>query len=133
MSATQVIRPPTEPIARASVADVDASALAVVRAYVLAANEHQESRLRLDAARAALDAVAGANAALTYAGAEVLKFDVQLKRSVDVDRLAARWPEAYADVVTETTSYRLNISAYVRQVFRMRTWRAVLARRGNGG
>lgn len=129
MSATQVIRPPAEPVVRAGTYEVDASVLAVVRAYVLAADGHQEARVRLDAARAALDGVAGASAELTYVGAPVLSFDGYLKRSVDVDRLAARWPEAYADVATESTAYRLNIGSYVRQVFRMRTWRAAMARR----
>lgn len=129
MSATQVIRPPTEPVTRAGTSDVDVSMLATIRAYVLAADDSYQAKARLEGLRAQLDVLAGSSQELSYAGASVLTFEDQIKRSVDVDRLAARWPEAYADVVTATDGYRLSIGAGVRRLLRKRTWRAAMARR----
>lgn len=129
MGATQVTRPPAEPVVRAGVFDVDTAMLATIRAYVLAADESYQAKTKLEVLRAMLDVMAGDRQELTYGGAAVLTFEDQLKRSVDVDRLAARWPEAYADVVTATDTYRLSIGAEVRRLLRKRTWRAAMARR----
>lgn len=129
MSATQVTRPPVEPVARAGVSDVDAATLATIRAYVLAADDSYQSKTRLEVLRAMLDVMAGNAQELTYAGASVLVFEDQFKRSVDIDRLKARWPEAYADVVTASDGYRLSIASGVRQLLKKRTWRAAMTRR----
>lgn len=129
MGATQVIRPPAEPVMRAGVSDVDARTLATVRAYVLAADEAYQAKARLEGLRAQLDSLAGDKQELTYAGASVLTFEDQFKRTVDLDRLKDRWPEAYADVVTASDGYRLSIASGVRQLLKRRTWRAAMARR----
>ena len=129
MNATQLTRPTAEPVARAGTCDVGDLTLAAIRAYVLAADEHQQTKNRLERERAALDALAGDSQALTYSGVPVLSFEEIRKRSIDVDRLAARWPAAYEDVVTETTTHRLNIVGEVRRLLRRRTWRAAMGRR----
>lgn len=129
MGATQVIRPPAEPVVRAGTSDVEVSTLATIRAYVLAADEHYQAKLKLETLRAMLDALAGDKQELTYAGGSVLTFEDQLKRTVDLDRLKDRWPEAYADVVTASDGYRLSIASGVRQLLKRRTWRAAMARR----
>jgi hypothetical protein len=119
----------TPPAARAGTLDVDAAVVGALRAYVLAADEHQAAKKRMDDARAALDAAAGDSEMVTHAGATVFQFQQTARRTVDIDRLAERHPEVYADVATESTSYRLVVDPETRRLLRLRTWRAAVRRR----
>jgi hypothetical protein len=128
MVATEISNHKTEPPVRAGVIDVDLAAVAALRDYVLAADRYAEAKKAMDAARAALDQAAGTHAEVTHADRPAFRFKPHQRRTANLDRLATRHPTAYADVVDETTSYRLDIDTDLRTLLRPRTWRAALRR-----
>jgi hypothetical protein len=114
---------------RTGTVDVDLAVIAALRAYVLAADEYAEAKKRMETARAALDDAAGDRAEITHASQTAFRFKPYQRRNADLDRLALRHPDVYADVVSETTSYRLDINADYRRRLRLRTWRAAVRRK----
>jgi hypothetical protein len=128
MVATEITSPGRKapPVVRAGTVEVDLAAVAALREYVLAADEFAAAKQKMEAARAALDGAAGGHAEVTFAGETVWRFKPQQRRSVDIDRLAQRHPAVYADVVTETDGYRLDVDAEYRRRLRLRTWRAAI-------
>lgn len=68
------------------------------------------ARKAKDAAKARLVAHLGGNEIAARDGMPVFTYEPSPRRSVDMERLAANWPAAYADVVTEKPSPRLNIA-----------------------
>ena len=133
MVATEISNRPAPPAARTGSVDVDLPALAALRDYVLAADRFAEAKKAMEAARAVLDELAGDHQAVTHAGQTAYQLKAYPRRTADLDRLAQRHPDVYADVVTESTTYRLDIDGDYRRMLRLRTWRAALRARQSRG
>jgi putative phage-type endonuclease len=69
----------------------------------------------LKKSRARLSELAGGAQMVTFGGELAYEFGPVTKSSVDLARLAERWPEAYADVVTTKTHHQIRIAPDLRQ------------------
>lgn len=69
----------------------------------------------LKRARATLARLAGGARTVTFGGEMAYEFAPVTRRHVDLDALAERWPEAYADVVTEKTSHSIRLAKEFRR------------------
>lgn len=69
----------------------------------------------LERARATLARLAQGAQTVTFGGGLAYEFGPVSKRSVDLDRLAERHPQAYADCVTEKTHYQIRLSPEFRR------------------
>ncbi|MFI6819761.1 YqaJ viral recombinase family protein [Micromonospora sp. NPDC050187] len=70
---------------------------------------------RLKQARATLARLARGAQTVTFGGELAYEFAPVTKRTPDLDRLRERWPEAYADVVTEKTHYSVRVAPEFRR------------------
>lgn len=68
----------------------------------------------LKAARAALGVLADGARYVTFAGELAYEFRPVSKSTVDLARLAERWPDAYADCVTTKNHYQISIAPAYR-------------------
>lgn len=129
--ATDVVnaKKPEAPVTRAGTVEVDLSVVGALRAYQLAADEFAAAKKRMEDARSALDAAAGDHEVITFGGEPIFSFKETARRTVDIDRLAERYPEVFADVATVSMSYRLTIDQQTRHAVRSRTWRAAVRKR----
>lgn len=87
-----------------------------IREYEVARLDEKAAKARKDAAKAALiQALDGAAiAATTEHDRPLYTYLPATRSSIDARALAERWPDAYADCVTETTSPRLDIARDLR-------------------
>lgn len=69
----------------------------------------------LKQARATLARLARGAQTVTFGGELAYEFGPVSKRSVDLERLADRHPQAYADCVTEKTHYQIRVSPDLRR------------------
>jgi putative phage-type endonuclease len=69
----------------------------------------------LKRSRATLARLAAGAQAVTFGGELAYDFIPVTKRDVDLERLAERWPDAYADVVTEKTHHQIRIAPDFRR------------------
>lgn len=69
----------------------------------------------LKRSRATLARLAAGAQTVTFGGELAYEFNPVSKRSVDLDRLAERHPDAYADCVTEKTHYQIRLAPEFRR------------------
>lgn len=96
------------------VGEVDASGVEEVLEYARISSLKGEAERDLKAARAVLALQAGGARYVKFAGELAYELSPTTRSKCDLDRLAERWPEAYADTVTETTSHTLRIAQAFR-------------------
>ncbi|MFF0143593.1 YqaJ viral recombinase family protein [Streptomyces sp. NPDC005227] len=102
---------------RAGVVDItrDIDTQDAVEEYLDAHQVYAAADKRKKAAKARILAgLAGAEAATVLDRLHV-SLDERTKRAADLNRLAERWPDAYADCVEDRTHYQLNIPRTVRE------------------
>lgn len=102
---------------RAGVVDItrDIDTQDAVEEYLDAHQVYAAAEKRKKAAKARILAgLAGAEAATVLDRLHV-SLDERTKRAADLNRLAERWPDAYADCVEDRTHYQLNIPRTVRE------------------
>lgn len=102
---------------RAGVVDItrDVDTQEAVEEYLDAHQAYAAAEKRKKSAKARILAgLAGAEAATVLDKLHV-SLDERTKRAPDLNRLAERWPEAYADCVEDRTHYQLNIPRSVRE------------------
>lgn len=99
-------------------ADVDAEKSVAVMGDL---DDYETHRLAEKAAKQAKDAAKARLLAhlddaqtASHRGELVYSFEPSTRRKPDLERLAERWPDAYADVVAENPSQRLNIARAYR-------------------
>jgi putative phage-type endonuclease len=102
---------------RAGTVDItrDIDTQEAVEEYLDAHEVYAAAEKRKKAAKARILAgLAGAEAATVLDKLHV-SLDERTKRAADLNRLAERWPDAYADCVEDRTHYQLNIPRSVRE------------------
>lgn len=99
---------------RVGVVEIDVEAIGEVMEYAAASAAKSVADRRLKAARARLAQAADGHQVATFANELAYEFTPTHRRNVDMDRLAERWPDAYADCVAEKTSYSIRIAGEYR-------------------
>lgn len=99
---------------RAGVDTLDIDGLEAVREYADLSARHGEIGRQLKAARARLTHLAGGHVAMTWSDELAYEFRPVTKSSCDLAALAERWPDAYADCVSEKTHDQIAIAAVYR-------------------
>ncbi|MFD5031664.1 YqaJ viral recombinase family protein [Streptomyces sp. NPDC058405] len=105
--------------ARAGAVDVtrDGDAQDAMADYVTAASEESAAKRRKNTAKAALIGALGKGDQAIRLDRTFYSYDETSREHVDTERLAERWPDAYADCVEDRTSRRLNIPTDIRQEY----------------
>jgi putative phage-type endonuclease len=96
------------------VGDIDVPGVMEVLDYVRISAMKSTATRALKTARAILAQQAKGARYVTFAGELAYELGPTVRARCDLDALAERWPEAYADCVTETTSYTIRIAAAYR-------------------
>jgi predicted phage-related endonuclease len=91
------------------VGELDIETIGEVQEYAELAAEAGELDKRKKASSARLREIARGAQLLTFAGERAFWYGEGHRKNTNLERLAERWPEAYADCVTETTYPILNI------------------------
>jgi putative phage-type endonuclease len=92
--------------------------------YVRLADAESAAKKEREAARAILAQQANGARYVMHEGRLLYEFGPTTRSKCDLDRLAERWPDAYADCVTERTSYTIRVD---------RAFRASAKNRGTDG
>lgn len=91
------------------VGELDIEGIGEVMAYAEIAAEDSEITKRKKAAAARLREIAKGAQTLTFSGQRAFWYGEGTRSNTDLERLKERWPDAYADCVTETHYPILNI------------------------
>ncbi|MFJ5802712.1 YqaJ viral recombinase family nuclease [Streptomyces decoyicus] len=102
---------------RAGAVDItrDVDTQDAVADYLDAHNDEVEAKGRKKRAKAQILAGLGDHQAATVLDRTFVSLDETSRRNCHFERLAERWPEAYADCVEDRASHRLNIPRVIRE------------------
>lgn len=100
---------------RAGTKELTVAEIGEVMAYARASADKGADDRRLKRARAVLARIAAGHQVLTFENELAFQFSPVSKATPDLDRLAERWPEAYADCVEQKTHYQIRIASAYRQ------------------
>ncbi|WP_326811681.1 lambda-exonuclease family protein [Streptomyces scopuliridis] len=103
--------------ARAGAVDVtrEGDAQDAMADYLAAGNTIRDEKKRQDTAKAKLIGALGNADMAVLLERTFYSYDEQSREYVDTERLAERWPDAYADCVEDRVSRRLNIPRAIRE------------------
>jgi putative phage-type endonuclease len=96
------------------VGEIDVTEIGEVLEYAAASAAKGAAERRLKAARAALAHLADGRRVVTFAGELAYEFAPVVKATPDLDALAERWPDAYADCVTDKTHHQIRLNPALR-------------------
>ncbi|QLQ37959.1 YqaJ viral recombinase family protein [Micromonospora robiginosa] len=99
----------------ARVGEIDLDGVGEVMEYGELSAKAGAAKRALERARATLARLAAGARTVTFAGELAYEFSPVTRRSVDLDALAERWPQAYADVVTEKTTHQIRLAPEFRR------------------
>lgn len=100
---------------RAGTRELTVAEIGEVMAYARASATKGADDRRLKRARAVLARIAEGRQVLTFENELAFQFSPVSKATPDLAGLAERWPEAYADCVTDKTHYQIRIAQAYRQ------------------
>jgi len=90
--------------------EVSSAALEAFLAYKEAGAQESAGKRAKAAAKATLVQLLGGAEAATVEGKELYTYSPSTRKSCDMAKLAERWPEAFAECVSETTSPTIHLS-----------------------
>ena len=97
------------------VGEIDLNGFDAVEAYAAASAAKSQADRELKAARAELARLADSRRYVKFADRMAYEFGPVNRSTCDLTALAERWPDAYADTVTDKTHYSLRLAAEYRQ------------------
>jgi putative phage-type endonuclease len=97
------------------VGELDVMEIGEVLEYAAASAAKGAAERRLKAARAELARLADGRRTVTFGGELAYEFAPVTKATPDLDALAERWPDAYADCVTDKVHHQIRLNPALRQ------------------
>jgi len=97
------------------VGELDITSIGEVIEYAERSARKGAAEKALKESSAILRRLAGGARTVTFGGELAYEYTPVRKRTPDLDRLAERWPEAFADCVQEKTHYQIRIAPDLRQ------------------